>query len=674
MSMKLRAQQIRRREEHGCRLAANTTIVTACRNRESNLSEALATWIHTRPKKIIICDWGSEQPLSHERLGVPFGFADLVEIHRLEADRWILTWAFNEALSRVTTKFTLKLDCDHAITSDFFQRNLISYNSFARGHWRSQRSSQHYVNGAFLSCSDLLRESGYYDERITTYGWDDSDLYERLYDLSDYATTLAARTVYHLPQEEHERTAAQDVSKEALLANFLGMKKTEFLIARNRLLTRMQWPWTQDMFDRRIEIRSSFVGSKPKEQGLIEYATIRTFEMFYGWLGQDKYQPAIEAYQAIFEEDSSGSKGKSSAYLIPSIVTRYSTALDTNDILQQNILRLCLIAGSSVHAQVDARLETLALAQNADEALQNVEEYHPDRESVRPPQVSGVINKRQRVYVDAQHGLGNRLRAIASASVVAKLTDKELVIVWQPDFHCDARLSDLFKYDGPVEEESFVAEAEYLCDHVYNYMTAEEGSDKDELLDLSANGSIYVRSAFSVNYGSPDWNAEDRFLRSLIPHDIVTGLTMAIPNPSDLSVHIRMAGGAAVEDLPYERPDNWTQHDHEEIARWRQRCHFSKFFSRVDELIGAKNYRSIFVAADLPEVYQEFRSRYGDRVSWLHRKINDRSAEQLQYALADLILLSRAKHILGSNWSSFSEIAGRLAHDGVTRELCGVDF
>ena len=34
-----------------------------------------------------------------------------------------------------------------------------------------------------LCCSELLKSVGYFDERITTYGWDDSDLYLRL---SDY--------------------------------------------------------------------------------------------------------------------------------------------------------------------------------------------------------------------------------------------------------------------------------------------------------------------------------------------------------------------------------------------------------------------------------------------------------------------------------------------------------
>ena len=40
-----------------------------------------------------------------------------------------------------------------------------------------------------------------------------------------------------------------------------------------------------------------------------------------------------------------------------------------------------------------------------------------------------VAAGRDRVFIDAQHGLGNRLRAIGSAAAFAEATDRELVIV-----------------------------------------------------------------------------------------------------------------------------------------------------------------------------------------------------------------------------------------------------
>ena len=84
--------------------AADLTIVTACRNREEHLRIAIQSWLELSPPQIIICDWGSKIPLTHERLGIE-RLANKVIIDRHEADHWILTWAFNEALSKVNTKF-----------------------------------------------------------------------------------------------------------------------------------------------------------------------------------------------------------------------------------------------------------------------------------------------------------------------------------------------------------------------------------------------------------------------------------------------------------------------------------------------------------------------------------------------------------------------------------------
>ena len=102
------------------------TIVTACRNREENLSIVLPSWLRLNPASIIICDWGSAIPLTFESLGLNQVFANKINIIRVDteiAKTWVLTWAFNEALAKVRTPFTLKLDCDHKVSADFLSKN-----------------------------------------------------------------------------------------------------------------------------------------------------------------------------------------------------------------------------------------------------------------------------------------------------------------------------------------------------------------------------------------------------------------------------------------------------------------------------------------------------------------------------------------------------------------------
>lgn len=638
-------------------LAKQTTIVTACRNRETNLSTAIQSWLKLAPAHIIICDWGSEEPLCHHRLGIPPEHMQQVDIYRIESDRWVLTWAFNEVLSKVSSPFTLKLDCDHLISRDFFRKNAISANSFSRGHWRTQRSSQQYVNGAFFSCSELLQHVGYYDERITTYGWDDSDLYERLYESSTVASSLARGTINHLDQHEEQRTSCQDVSEETRLANFLGIKKTKFLIARNRILTRLLFPWNEGMFKERHRIRERFVGIDPKEEGLIEFATIRAFDQFYSQLGQGRYLSATDAYHNIISQDRNNKIYRTGAYLTASILEKYASACRANDSWQKNILRLAFLSGSTNQEQSDQRLQALACSQERGLA-----------------KVQVPFSSCAKLYIDAQHGLGNRLRAIASASVIAEATGKELVIIWQPDHHCQAGFRDLFDFSGPLEEVSFIDSSASFCERTYNYMSGEEGACKNEEIDLELRGNLYMRSAFTLESRVSSWDSSNAFLRSLKVHDFIHGLTSAVCQSYDLSVHIRMAGGKNYEHLLYEHQCNWTEEDHEKIAEWREKSHYLNFFRRIDQLIATGEISSIFVAADLPETYGEFRRRYGERITWLARQKNDRSAEQLQFALADAILLSRSRHFLGSTWSSFSELAMRLADPGVRQEMSGIDF
>ena len=51
------------------------------------------------------------------------------------------------------------------------------------------------------------------------------------------------------------------------------------------------------------------------------------------------------------------------------------------------------------------------------------------------------------VFRRTNHGLGNRLRAYASAAALAKKSGRHLIIVWIPDMHVDSHFCDLFDMD-----------------------------------------------------------------------------------------------------------------------------------------------------------------------------------------------------------------------------------
>jgi hypothetical protein len=648
------------------------TIVTACRNREANLRQAIQSWLSLSPCQIIICDWGSATPLTHDRLGIE-ECKHIVDILRCEADRWILAWAFNEALMQVKSEYVLKLDCDHVVSENFVELNQPCFGHFSRGHWRHAEEGQQYINGAFLSCTDLLRRVGYYDERITTYGWDDSDLYTRLYDAGLGSSVFAKGSLRHLDQCETTRTKEQEVSKEGALASHLGIEKTTFLINRNRILCGMLWPWNSNMLKSRDQIRARFVAPEPDEEALIEHATLKAFEMHYQWKGLFGKTgiPAGEAYlEALYAFDQRPCNAPSSLS-IAKLLRRYSDAIRNSNEDDKALARIALLANSR-EARLKSRLE----------ALNNIDELHaasrPENsknkikfETKRNHFSPEILVKTPKLYIDAQHGLGNRLRAIGSAAAIAEATDRELVIVWQPDDHCDCRFADLFDYEGAVLDTSCLNDAAD-CD-IYNYMTI-EGGVKNAPIRSNGTMDIYARSAFVLNSPHSDGTRENLFIQTLHPVEAVLAMVNSVRHPNDVSVHVRMEGGRKDEHLPYESKTNWTKQDHDLIDHWRSKSHFSHFMKRIDALVAEGAAEHIFIAADQPETYNEFCRNYGDRLAFLQRSIYDRSTVQMQYALADAILLSRAPLLLGSTWSSFSELAHQLSQGCSKLETSGKDF
>jgi len=290
----------------------------------------------------------------------------------------------------------------------------------------------------------------------------------------------------------------------------------------------------------------------------------------------------------------------------------------------------------------------------------------------------GAFPEKPRLFIDVQHGLCNRLRAMASAASIAQIIDYELVVVWRPDHHCDCRLRDLLIYDGLVIEDDTADLFRQRAGLVYNYMEIEPGSKIHEPIQVpgfrEGGRDIYVRSAYPLTSPHRRKKREADFLRDLVPAEPVRELMERVPYPAQVAAHVRMSTGKGFNHLSYEAPENWPAERHEELSHWRQKSDARFFMARIDALIKEGQAGSIFLAADLPETYMRFIERYGSRVRFLARDLFDRSGRQLQFALADLLLLTAADRFLASSWSSFSDMAQQLASPSRICEKSGLDF
>ena len=143
------------------------------------------------------------------------------------------------------------------------------------------------------------------------------------------------------------------------------------------------------------------------------------------------------------------------------------------------------------------------------------------------------------VLVDAKNGLGNRLRALASAMAFASRINRPLVLLWTPDLHCNCSFTSMFASPLPFalcESEVDSARLATRAFQVYNYMRPEPGAVKDEYV-VPDHRHLFFKSAFLMNhpYGHPRFAIAQ--LQMLRPVKEVADLLVA--NRRTVGLHIR---------------------------------------------------------------------------------------------------------------------------------------
>jgi hypothetical protein len=166
------------------------TIVASCKLTQERLDifeTAFLSWLSVlRVSKIIIVDWQSAihvEDTVHKYVNRLHGGRTL-SILRVMDNRnvdWRIGAAFNLGLQAANSLFILKVDCDTFLAADFLKHNNLSNVGFRYGDWsKASIPGDSHLNGVFLARREDLIETRAFDERLSVYGWDDSDLYLRL--------------------------------------------------------------------------------------------------------------------------------------------------------------------------------------------------------------------------------------------------------------------------------------------------------------------------------------------------------------------------------------------------------------------------------------------------------------------------------------------------------------
>jgi hypothetical protein len=205
-------------------------------------------------------------------------------------------------------------------------------------------------------------------------------------------------------------------------------------------------------------------------------------------------------------------------------------------------------------------------------------------------------------------------------------------------------------------------------------MEIEKGASKDKEIIIDKNKDLYLRAAYTFNSPLSHWEAENKFIKQLKPTSEIEKMVSSYDLTNAIAAHVRMEAGAGLDNNTYDSVENWTQEGHDELHFWREKSHYSHFIKRIDQLFSEQPNLQLFLATDLPENYKAFEDYYGDKLIFLKRDVFDRSKKQIKYGLADAILLSKSQRLLGSTWSSFSELAMRMSDTFSTIEMSGEHF
>lgn len=173
-------------------------------NRANHLCEALATWRRLPyVSAIYAVDWGSREPLRDVLGGVLASDRRLVVV-RAEQPSWQNARCHNLELQLVSDyDWHLRLDADTLVSDCFFDAHPVEPNMFYAGNWRfAQGQNKSGLTGTvYARPADVLRVNGY-NERLTSYGREDDDLYDRLRASGLRRMDVDLGTMDHIPHDD----------------------------------------------------------------------------------------------------------------------------------------------------------------------------------------------------------------------------------------------------------------------------------------------------------------------------------------------------------------------------------------------------------------------------------------------------------------------------------------
>lgn len=257
------------------------------------------------------------------------------------------------------------------------------------------------------------------------------------------------------------------------------------------------------------------------------------------------------------------------------------------------------------------------------------------------------IQRELMIILEPAGGLCNRMRAIVGAMELAKKKRTKLIVLWKCKAELNAPFQTLFKPIKGVKIISYKSSkdirAKFLRSISKNIF---EDNDIKEALK-SGNGQIGDKLFDKIGTSAYIWTCsqmypQNEFFSLFKPIDRLERKIEKLEGIQNLiGVHIRRTD--QIDSIRYSKTEN-----------------FIELMSREIE----KNPKTMFyLATDDMSEEEYIRKIFPDRiVSYENRALSRDSQTGISDAVIDLYCLSKCKKIVGSYWSSFTDVAAIIGN------------
>ncbi len=254
-------------------------------------------------------------------------------------------------------------------------------------------------------------------------------------------------------------------------------------------------------------------------------------------------------------------------------------------------------------------------------------------------------------------GLGNRLRAVASAYHLSMCTGVKLRIYWFQDWALHAPFHSLFQpsplldltegswptamlYDRPRRRNFFLPK-------IYQRWRFTQRIDEQQVTPLKQQGFDFEA-----------WASGKRSYMScyqdfgLFPDALYSELFHPVEAIERVIAHnMSLLGSAPPIGIHIRRTDNL------EATR---RSPLQLFIDQIRALLAERPDQRFYLATDDEPTKQQLRQRFGQAIVTADSKAERGTVEGIQAAVAEMFTLARTRCIYGTADSSFSVIASRI--------------